>query len=128
MLNEKGATMSSRKHVKRHPLKPYKYLVALLYGEFAWMERRIDGSITTPVRKMCLHFKTTPEQLNTALSWLYSIGLISEYSWNGHWFTAKPAVPKQLIREVNYVEKCNTVDERVIETLCPNLRTVDGKS
>lgn len=112
--------MSNLKRQKRKPLRPYLYLAALLFNKFSWVERHSDGSMTIPIRRWCSHFHARADEVGKAFSWLYSIGILSEFKWHGHWAHVKPAVPEGMCRMVGavmdmpsdgvIVEEINTID------------------
>lgn len=92
--------MAHKKPIKRPKWKPYMIAYSLLYGEFVWFERHIDGSITLPVRKMCSQMKCGPKELKAILEWLYEIGGLTSLQWHGHWALVKPAVPLGMERRI----------------------------
>ena len=113
------------KGLKRPKWKPYMVAYALLYGEFTWLERHPDGSITIPVRKMCTQLKLRATQLKEMLEWLEGIGGLSMLKWNGHWALVKTSVPKGMCRNI-LIEK-EDEKEYVIEAITKTLERQYGE-
>ena len=95
----------TKKRPRYRDYKPYAYMMAILYGNFSWIERNRGGVITLPVRGMCSHFKCNPTQLRHGLELLLAIGVIEQFNWKSTWVTLRAAIPLGMIREESYIEK-----------------------
>jgi hypothetical protein len=82
------------------PIRAYTVLTAILYGQFEWLDRLNDGSVIIPTAKMRAHLKMAPGTYRHNISWLSTIGLITELEWHGHYCRVKAAVPIGLCRHI----------------------------
>lgn len=96
---------------------PYLILASLLYGRFGWWRRHPGGGLTIPTRRACDHFSLSPASLKDALFHLKEVGFLEELQAHGDWYYVRPAIPLDMMRELNYVQRAKIID---VSDGCPS--------
>jgi hypothetical protein len=64
----------------RHRLNPFKVLVLLLYGDYSWLRRGPDGTVSFRNSDMCRILRVSSSRFREYLTWLHTGRYISEFS------------------------------------------------
>ena len=77
---------------KKTPVRPYKLMMVLLYGQHKWIER--DGAtIRVPNARCATHMRTRANKIREYLYELENWGFIDKVRWNPYWFSITPRMP-----------------------------------
>jgi hypothetical protein len=71
----------------------YHVQVALLYGQFPWLHRHTDGSITCETGALATELQTKYSDLCQNLERLVTLGLLADFSYRKSYFICKPTAP-----------------------------------